>query len=119
MKTLDSVVDDYRKRVKLHLTEVSSPGISYDDSENKYWRGHKLVDGRGWCDARRLKKWDQTLKFMPNNFEYGPLAAKWNLKYDPQLTESFEKWLNDYYDYLLFIGDTTEVGDNLWYHISK
>lgn len=119
MKTLDSVVADYKRRIKSHLSGVSSPGISYNGKGNKYWRGHKLVDSWGWSDARHLKKWEETLKFMPNYFEYGPLCTRWTLKCYPRLTESFKKWLNDYYDYLVFIGDTTEVGDNLWHHISK
>jgi len=117
VKVLDSVIKQYRKRIESHLTGASSPGISYDKEENKYWRGRKLVDCWGWSDARRLKKWEETLKFMPEYFEYGPLNTNANLRYNPELTVMFEKWLNDYYDYLVFIGDKTE--EDIWKYISR
>lgn len=119
MKDLESVVNDYRKRIESYVTGTSSPGISYDESGNKYWKGKKLVDCWGWSHARHLKNWEKTLKFMPNYFEYGPLNTRTNLYYHPELTEMFENWLHDYYDYLLFIGDTTEVRELMWKEISK
>jgi len=117
VKTLDSVIKQYRKRIESHLTGTTSTGISYDKEGNKYWRGKKLVGVWGWSNARHLKKWGETLKFMPESFEYGPLSARINLTYHPELTEMFEVWLNDYYDYLVFIEDKTE--EDIWEHISK
>jgi len=117
VKDLDSVIKQYRKRIELHLTGTSSPGISYDKAGNKYWRGRKLVDCWGWSAARNLKKWEEKLKFMPEYFAYGPVHAKWIVKSNPELTDIIEGWLNDYYDYLVFIGDKTE--EDIWKHISK
>jgi len=117
VKTLDSVIKQYRKRIELHLTSTSSTGISYDKEGNKYWRGMKLVDSLGWNHARRLKKWEETLRFMPEYFEYGPLNTNANLRYNPELTDMFVEWLDHYYDYLVFIGDKTE--EDIWKYISR
>jgi len=117
VKALDSVIKQYRKRIELHLTGTSSTGISYDKEGNKYWRGKKLVDSRGWSNARHLKKWEETLKFMPEHFECAPLSIRFSLKQHPELKEMFEEWLNQYYDYLVFIGDKTE--EDIWKYISK
>ena len=120
MKTLDSVISNYRKRVERHLVDTNPPGISYDKDGNKYWRGKKLVSSLNWKTARSNEKWDDILKLMPEKFLFAPLNVSTSLHHFPELTEKFEKWLNDYYDYLLFIGDT--VGDeyvkNTWEHIS-
>jgi len=117
VKALDSVIKQYRKRIELHLTGTSSPGISYDKEGCKYWRGKKLVDSLGWNNACRLKKWKERLKFMPEYFEYGTIHASSSIKYYPELTEMLEEWLNDYYDYLVFIGDKTE--EDIWKYISR
>lgn len=116
MKTLDSVIKQYRKRIELHLTSTSSTGISYDKEGNKYWRGMKLVDGLRWSYARKLKKWEETLRFMPEYFERNPIHTGVHLKDNPELTDMFEKWLHHYYDYLVFIEDKTE--EDIWKHIS-
>jgi len=119
VKALDSVVKNYRKRIESYVTGTSSPGISYDDKGNKYWRGKKLVDISEWCIVRSSLKWNHILQLMPKKFEYGPLGVRMNLTYHPELIESFQEWLDDYYDYLMFIGDTTEVGEEMWNQISK
>ena len=118
---LNFAINNYRKRIESHISGVSSPGISYGKDGSKYWRGKKLVDIRTWCDVRRSRKWDYVLSFMPECFEPGPLGVRFVLPYQPELTDSFEKWLNDYYDYLVFIGDTVEehLGEDMWDRISK
>lgn len=103
------------KRIEAHLAASTSNGISYDKDGNKCWRGKKLVGIWEWDKVRSRGKIELTLKYMPEKFEYGPLNLRCNYRSD--IHHELEKWLVDYYHYLIFIEDKTE--EDIWKHISK
>lgn len=115
MKNLEKTVKQVIKRIEVSLAVSTSNGMSYDKDGNKCWRGKKLVDVWEWCKVRSLGKIELSLKYMPEKFEYGPLGLCFNYRHD--IHHELEKWLIDYYHYLIFIGDKTE--EDIWKHISK
>ena len=117
MKNLEKITKQIKERIEKHLEYSPNTGISYDSTGQKYWRGKKLVSISDWSIIRCKGKFDLDLQHMPEKFEYGPLSIHATLQYHPEYEKQAEKWLQDYYDYLIFIGDKTE--EDIWKHIAK
>jgi len=120
MRNLEIITKQIKERIQKHLeySPNNRNNISYDSNGNKYWRGKKLVSIWDWSLIRCKGKFDLDLQYMPEKFEYGPLPLSL-LQFNDfrEYEKKAEKWLQDYYDYLIFIEDKTE--DDIWKHIAK
>jgi len=118
MKNLEIITKQIKERIQQYLeySPNNRNNISYDSEGNKYWRGKKLVNSWDWISLRKFK-FGLDLQHMPEKFQYGPLCTSGRLKYQPEYEKQVEKWLQDYYDYLIFIDDKTE--EDIWKHIAK
>jgi hypothetical protein len=92
-----------RKRIEaLNKKLDEKESATKESGDLPFWRGKKIISVKQWQSIADSGGYEQVIKYIPNGFIDNPLLglAAENRASHVYKDEQYNKWMDDYYDYL-------------------